>query len=281
MTMPLNIFKKSYPFNDDLKFNTRLIFFITIGVFLFMWLFQPFDIGLLSVRERYYLMVGFAVITFFTLVLNLLYIPSLLPKLFASSKWNIQREIFYDLWILFTILMGYFFYTRWLGVMGFDFYTVIKLVLMAAIPLTVLIIFNHQKMLRTHLKMADEFNKKLRDNKQSTDPMIHFKSDYQKDSLSIRVSTLVLIRSANNYIEVFWMDGSTLKNQMVRCSMTLAEMVVKEFKTIYKCHRSYIVNVRFIDRIEGNSLGYKVFCEMLSFPVPVSKNMVDKLRELI
>ena len=277
----LNIFNKPYPFNDDLKHSTKLIFFISIGVFVFLWLFQPFDISLLASKEKYRLIVGFGFLTFLALSLNLLFIPSLLPKKFTSAKWNVKKEIFWNLWILFTILVGYFFYTNALDVMKFNFYMVIKLILTAILPITVLIIINHNKILRSNLKLTDELNKKLKENKSTQEKIIHFMSDYQKDSLAIKVSTLLFIRSANNYIEVFWKEGDVIKNQMVRCSMIYAEEIVKEHKFIFKCHRSFIVNINYIERFEGNSQGYRLFFENINFPIPVSKGSVNKLQELI
>jgi hypothetical protein len=277
----LNIFNKSYPFNDDLKYNSKVIFFISIGVFAFLWLFQPFEIGFLPVRQKYYLMMGFGFITFMTLSFYLLFIPSFFPKKFSSAVWSIKKEILWNSWILFTILVGYFFYTRWLGVMKFDFYTVIKLVLTATLPISILIIVNHNRMLRSHLKLADELNKKLKEHKLYQERIIHFVSDYQKDSLALKVSALIFIRSANNYIEVFWKEGDTIKNQMVRCSITSAEETVKEYKFIFKCHRSFLVNINCIERFEGNSQGYKLFFENISFSIPVSKNSAAKLKELI
>jgi hypothetical protein len=276
-----NVFNNPYPFSDDLKHNTKIIFFTSLGVFAFLFLFQPFDINSLPVKERYYLLSGLAGITFLSLSINLLLIPSLFPKKFTSEGWNIKKEILWNLWILFTILVGYFFYTNSLGAMKFGFNMVIKLLLTAVVPLSVLIIVNHNKMLREHLKMADELSKKLKENKLIQEKIIHFNSDYQKDSLAINVSLLLFIRSANNYIEVFWKDVNSIRNQMVRCSMAYAEEILKEHKFIFKCHRSFIVNINFIDRIEGNSEGYKIFFENVAFPVPVSKNFVGRLRELI
>jgi hypothetical protein len=277
----LKILNKPYPFSEDLKYNTKVIFFISIGIFVFLWLFQPFDIGSLDVKKKYYLMVGFAIITFFTLSIYLLFIPSLFPKKFSSAVWTIKKEIGWNLWILFTILVGYFFFTNSLGVMKFDFYMVIKMVLTAILPITVMIIINHNKMLRSHVKKADELNRQLKEHKQNQEKVINFKSDYQKDSLAIKINTLLIIRSADNYIEVFWKDGEVIKNQMVRCSITMAEEVVKEYKYIFKCHRSFIVNINYIDRFEGNSQGYKLFFENIGFPIPVSKNLVSRLQELI
>lgn len=277
----LNIFNKPYPFNDDLKHNARIIFFISLGIFVFLWLFQPFDISELPTKQKYHLLVGFGLITFLSLSLYLLIIPSLFPKKFSSAAWSIKKEIFWNSLILFTILVGYFFYTQWLGVMKFNFYMVIKLVLTATLPISGLIITNHNRMLRSNLKLADELNRKLKDHKLIQEKIVHFTSDYQKDSLAIKVSALLLIRSANNYIEVFWKEGDTIKNQMVRCSMTTAEGIIKEHKFIYKCHRSFIVNINYIERFEGNSQGYKLYFENISFPIPVSKNSANELKELI
>jgi hypothetical protein len=277
----MNIFNRPYPFNDDPKYNTRVIFFISIGVFLFLWLFQPFEIGMLPVRQKYNLLVGFTLIIFLILCLYLLIIPSLFPKKINAANWNIKKEILWNSWILFSIMVCLFFFTEWLGIMKFSFATVIKLVLTATLPISGLIIINHNRMLRSNLKMADELNRKLREHKQVQEKVVHFVSDYQKDSLSLKANHILVIRSANNYIEVFWREDEVVRNQMVRCSMTNAEEAIKEYKFIYKCHRSYLVNVNFIERFEGNSQGYKIIFENLGFPVPVSRGAAAKLRELI
>jgi len=277
----LKILNKPYPFSEDLKYNTKVIFFISIGIFVFLWLFQPFDIDSLDRKRKYYLIVGFAIITFLTLSVYLLLIPSLFPTKFSSAVWTIKKEIAWNLWILFTILVGYFFFTNSLDAMKFNFYMVIKMVLTAILPITVMIIINHNKMLRAHVKRAEELNRQLKEHKVNQEKVINFKSDYQKDSLAIKVNTLLFVRAADNYIEVFWKDGELIKNQMVRCSITMAEESVKEHKFVFKCHRSYMVNINYIERFEGNSQGYRLFFENVGFPIPVSKNLVGKLQELI
>jgi len=277
----LNIFNKPYPFNDDLKHNAKIVFFTSLGVFVFLFLFQPLDISSLPTKEKYYLMIGFAVITFLALSLHLMIIPSLFPKKFSSAEWTIKKEILWNLWILFTILAGYFFLTNFLGAMKFGFSMVIMLMLTAVIPISVLIIVNRNKMIRSHLKLADEMNKKLKENKSIQEKIVYFNSDYQKDSLAIKVSSLLCIKSANNYIEVFWKEVETVKSQMIRCSMVNAEGILKEHKFIYKCHRSFLVNINHIDKIEGNSQGYRLYFENVNFPIPVSKNLLSKLQELI
>jgi len=277
----LEFLKKTYPFNDDLKHNTKVIFFISVGVFVFLFLFQPLQIDSLANRDKYILVIGLGVITFLSLSLNLLILPSLFSRVLNGSSWNIKKEIFWDIWILFTVSVGYFLYYKVLGIMEFGFDMIVKLILIAIVPTSVLIVLNRHRLLRAHLKTANELNIKLKDNKSIPNKLVHFVSDYQKDNLSIKVSLILFIRSANNYIEVFWREGQAVKSQMVRYSLTKAEEILQDDKFIFKCHRSYLTNINHIEKIEGSSQGYRLFFENVDFPVPVSKIYVNKLKELI
>lgn len=277
----LKLLNKPYPFNDNFKQNARVIFFISVGVFGFLFLFQPLQIDMLATRDKYFLVIGLGVITFLSLSLNLLILPSLFPKIFIHRTWTIKKEIFWDLWILFTVSVGYYLYYKALGIMIFGFEIIIKLILIAIIPTSVLITINRNLLLRTHLRTAQEINRKLHDNREIAEKLVHFVSDYQKDTLSVKVSQILLIRSAGNYIEVFWKQAADASRQLIRYSLTNAEEVVKEYKFIMRCHRSFLVNVNHIDRVEGNSQGYRIYFDKIDFPVPVSKIYVNKLRELI
>jgi len=277
----LKFLNKPYPFNGDLKHNTKIIFFISVGVFVFLFLFQPLQIDALALRDKYFLVIGLGIITFLSLSLNLLILPSLFSRLLIGSSWNVKKEILWDIWILFTIGFGYFLYYKALGIMVFGFDMIIKMMLIAIVPISVLIVFNRNRLLRSHLKLANELNIKLKEHKSLPEKLVHFVSDYQKDNLSIKVSLILFVRSANNYIEVFWKEDQAVKSQMVRCSLTKAEEILKDDKFIFKCHRSYLANINHIDKIEGSQQGYRLFFEKVNFPVPVSKNYADKLKELI
>jgi len=277
----LKFLNKPYPFNDDLSYNSRLIFFISIGVLGFLYLFQPLDLSIMNSKEKLIVVLGLAAITFLSLSLNLLILPSLFPNIFIKRIWNIKKEIFWNLWILSTISVGYYLYYKVLGIFSIDFKMILGLIVIAIIPITGLIIVNRNRMLRHNLKSAENINKKLQENKNIEERLVHFESDYVKDNLSVKVSLLILIRAANNYIEVFWKEGKDIKSQMIRTSLRKAEELLHEHKFIFKCHRSYMVNVNFIDKVEGSVQGYKVFFENIDFTVPVSKNFASKLRSRI
>ncbi len=281
MIIMFEFLKKPYPFNDDLRYNSKLIFFISIGVLAFLYLFQPLDVSVMDNKHKFYVVMGLGAVTFLSLSLNLLILPSLFPSIFIKRIWNIKKEILWNIWILTTISVGYYIYYKVLGFFEVDFKMIVGLIIIAIIPITGLIIVNRNRMLRLNLRMSEKINKKLEENKSIEEKLVHFNSDYVKDNLSIKVSLLLLIRAANNYIEVFWKEGDRYKSQMIRTSLKKVEELLKEHKFIFKCHRSYIVNINYIDKIEGAIQGYKIFLENLDFSVPVSKNSVYTLKELI
>ena len=277
----LTFLRKPYPFNDDLKRNAKVIFFISVSIFVFLLLFQPLDISILENKEKIYLIIGLGIITFLSLSTNLLVLPSMFPKIFLHREWIVWKEIFWNLWLLFTISFGYFLLYKTLGILEFDFYMVIKLILIAVMPLTLLIVFNQNRLLQLHLHIANDLNKKLNDNKLIHDKLVHFDSDYQKENFSIRARLILLIRSADNYIEIFWREGDLIKKQLIRSTLSKTQILLSEYNYIIKCHRSFIVNVNFIDRVEGNTQGYKLFIENINFEIPVSKTSIELLKDKV
>jgi hypothetical protein len=277
----LRFLKKSYPFNEDLKHNAKVIFFISVGVLAFILVFQPIEIYS-HPRKLVFLIAGFFLSTFVTLAINLLVLPSLFPRLFRSEKWNVGKEILWDIWLLLNVSFADFLiYTRLFEIMNLHFSDVGKILLIACLPVAVLIVINQERLLRAHLKSALQMNERLMKSRNLKETLIHLESEYKTDSISITADALVLIRSADNYIEVYYRSNGNVKKQMVRSSLKKAEETLRDFDFIFKCHRSYIININHIKEVRGDSQGYTLFFDQIDFPVPVSQNYIEEFKKLI
>ncbi len=278
----LKFLNKPYPFNDDLKHNAKIIFFISLGILGFLLLFQPIEISSLTNTEVFYLVSGLAASTFLILTLNLIVVPSLLPRLFYNNVWNIKREIVWNIWILFTISgSDILFYSKLFNIMDIHFSDIVTIILLGLLPVSVLIIINQDRLFRSHLKSAQQLNRKLLEGKQQAEKLIHFVSDYKKDNLILKPDTLLLIKSADNYIEVYYKSEGRIKKQMIRSSLKKAEESILDFDFIIKCHRTFVVNINHIKEIQGNSQGYKLSIEDLDFPVLVSQKYIKDLQNIL
>ena len=278
----LKFLNKQYPFNDDLRHNAKIILFISLGILAFLLIFQPIEIDSFSTKKIFQLIIGLAGSTFLVLSLNLIVLPSIFPKIFYSNVWNIKREIIWNIWILLTIFSSdLLLYSQLFDMFNIRFSDIGKIVLLGFLPVAVLIIINQDRLLRSHLKSAQQLNKKLIGNKQQKEKLIHFESDYKKDKLSIPPNSLIVIKSADNYVEIYYKSEDVVKKQMIRYSLKKATETVNEFEFILRCHRTFIVNINHIKEITGNSQGYKLYFENLDFPVFVSQKYIASFKQRI
>lgn len=278
----LKFLNKPYPYNDDLRHNAKIIFFISLGILAFLLVFQPIEIDTFTSKQIIFLVTGLPISTFVVLSINLIILPSLFPKVFYNNVWNIKKEIIWNLWILLTISSSDFlFYTQLFEILDISFSDIGRILLLGFLPVAVLIIINQDRLLRSHLKSAQQLNEKLTESKEQKVKLIHFISDYKKDNLSILPNSLLVIKSADNYIEIYYKSEGMIKKQMIRYSLKKAVETVNEFDFIIRCHRTFIVNTNQIKEITGNSQGYKLYFENLDFPVFVSPKYIASLKERI
>jgi len=270
----LDYLNKPYPFNDDFKRNLRIILGISLAVFLFLLLYKPLDLSALDLYDKVYLLLGFALVTLFSLGINLLVLPAIFPGIFLSGKWKIKHEIFWNLWILMTITVGYFFYARLTGLYELNFPTLIRILLFGIIPVSLLIVINQNRLLKMSLRSAEGSLDA------STAVMVNFPSKYKRGNAQVNLHDLVMIHSAQNYIEIYWKDGEQLQKIMVRNTLGNAMKQVKRFPNIIRCHRTCIVNMKYVTRMRSSQHGYHIHLDGVTDELHVSRSFAPRFREI-
>lgn len=273
---------KPYPLNDDLKHNARIVLFLSIGIFAFLSLFQPIGINTFSAKEILYLVFGIAASLFVILTLNLIVLPSMFPRFFNSSRWNIKREIGWDLWMLLSISScALLVYSKIVGPIGIVFTDVLKIMLVGSVPVALLIIINYNLMLRSNLKSAQLLNQKLIEKREQSLKLIHFESEYKNDEITLNPESIAVIKSADNYVEIYYEREGTPRRHIIRSTLNRAETTTHDCGFLFRCHRSFIVNIRRITEVQGNSQGYTLYIENLDFPVQVSHMYITEFKKLL
>jgi DNA-binding LytR/AlgR family response regulator len=144
---------------------------------------------------------------------------------------------------------------------------------------------NQDRLLKINLKSALELNKKLSEyqhkSENEEEKKVIIKSDNGKEKVEINLNELQFIRSANNYIEIFWKNNDQIKKSLIRSSLLKAEESLKKYACIFRCHRTSIVNINNISEVSGNSQGYKLIFKNIEQTIPVSRNYYKELIELI
>lgn len=275
---------RPYSFNDDLKYNLRLSTGISIGMFMFFLFFQPLDLKNADLNNRLVIIAGFGFITFFILGLNLIFLPFVFPKFFQTGKWNLIRDIILNAWIWILISIAYTFYARYVGLIEITYDSMFKLLLLGLAPVAILVVGNQNKILKRYLQNALELIKKLdQEEKEEEGPEAEFtfESDNKSESLKVDLNTVALIKSANNYIEIFWKKDDEVHKKLIRNTLTKIEDQLKSFPNFIRCHRTALINKSYVLKLVGGSQGLHVRLDGFDELIPVSRQYSMKVKEQV
>ncbi len=270
---------KPYPRQDN-----RWIILVLIPLFIsfFMVTFQPFGLQMFSHENKNLLLVGYGIVTFIVLVIDMYILPLVLPQLFREERWLMISEIFYLVWIVLSISAGNYAYSvifsigAWHGMAGLLIFIGFTFAI-AIIPIVGIIVFSHNYMLRKNLAGADEISRILADKKDlpHVENKIQLVSANKNHTIQTTAFQLLCVESEGNYLNIWCLEEGKIVQHVIRNTVKNIIEQLGDASGLFCCHRAYIVNLRYIDHAEGNSQGYRLTLQYLQKDIPVSRNYTN------
>lgn len=96
--------------------------------------------------------------------------------------------------------------------------------------------------------------------------------------VSFDTASMLFFAAADNYVELFMMQNGQLKKQLYRGSLKNVEQNLAGLPFMFRCHRSYLVNMLNVQGIGGNSQGYRLKMGF-ELEVPVSRASSEELKK--
>jgi len=242
--------------NPSRKYHTLIGFLLGLWMFLFAYFFRPFEHGTMDNQRWINVSLGFSILPFLSYTLMGLIQWYLFKKL---SKWNLWLEV--SMYVLFYSIFNIATYTYYLGplVNGFYsfgefFWTITSKITLVATP----VIFFARRYIVKLLPVEEE--------------EITLKGENKLDILKIKKSELVCISNAQNYVEIFYLEGNILKTKLIRTSL---KKLQHEFDFLVQIHRSHLIN---LDHFKSWKDGTTI--ELTQLELPVSKSYKNRLPSL-
>ena len=101
------------------------------------------------------------------------------------------------------------------------------------------------------------------------------------NDLSMPINDLLYIEVKKNNVSVCYMKDEQLTYTEVHSTLSAVIEELKEYKNIFQCHRSFVINVNNITSARGNSNGYQLTLGECPNNIPVSRSFVPQLKEFI
>lgn len=105
-------------------------------------------------------------------------------------------------------------------------------------------------------------------------------SENGREAVKFLIDELLYIESADNYSKIISIKGSKLQTSIIRSSLKRVEEQVKH-PQLYRCHRGYIVNIKKVISVSGNSQGYRLHLNAVNETIPVSRNSGKEFLQML
>lgn len=264
----------------------KIYFWISISVFLFILFFQPFPSLKFESENKNLFIAGYGAIIFIVQILVQIVFQRHLLRNNMDGEYNpLLNSLFYFSQIALTSV-AFVFYIRYVGNTGITFNIVLRVVVISlSAPVT---IYLKDTLSSTHGKYKKilEENRQMQDkirqfSESYADKFIEFTSENEADNIRLQVSEIIFVKSADNYVEIGFRDGGEIRKKMVRNTLKNIEKQLREFNNFVRTHRSGIVNIQYIDKLNKNFNSYWLTLIDTKETIPVSRQYLMVVKDLL
>jgi hypothetical protein len=210
----------------------------------------------------------------------------------ALEQWTVVKELGLVLFVLFNISIAFFLLFLALNpdqnLVDLFVMVVIRTISIAIFPLIVLVLFeqnHHQKKKR---EKAEYLHQQLLKNQQKGDlsksvqkegtKKLKVYADNNKLILQIEEASFLYANSEGNYVDLYYLDKNEVKKEVIRLSLKALETQFED-TLFFRCHKSFIVNLDQVQKIEGNARNLELILIATTERIPVSRTKAELLTE--
>jgi hypothetical protein len=272
------------PFIDRSSPKQQVVSLFGIGLFvcLFLFVVRPFDIDQIGDRLLLACM-GFGGVTIlFGWIYDLLNRFVLCINTDVPS-WTLWKWIVQSIGLIVWVAFGnYLFMNALFGWHGFHLGFLLQMVYYTVIVGVFPIVFSglsiQLRAIKSNQEMADQIQTGLHERSFSSATVLQ--SGLLPEQLR-ELGQLRYVEAMQNYIHFYYLDGQHLKKETSRNTIMNMEMALRS-TSVVRCHRSYLVNVNFIEQLSGNAQGLKLrLRDVPNVEVPVSRSYITPLKALL
>jgi DNA-binding LytR/AlgR family response regulator len=213
-------------------------------------------------------------------------IPWIFRKEKQETKVLVLPAYFNAFIILVMSSIAFEFYLRYVGMVHITFFITIKVILICLATVLIsgfydmvdelrqqneLLIIEKKSIQKQLVKYQDELQNKS----------IEFISENNSENLSLLISEVAVIKSADNYVEIIFKEGNIFKKKLIRNTLRNIELQIKQYSNFIRVHRICIVNINYIDKLIRSNNNHLLIISGYDEQIPVSRQYLLRLKETL
>ncbi len=273
-------------FTELVREHFKLYLSMGLSVFLFILFFQPFEVEVFEFENMLLFYTGFGFIVFIFLIGLLAVFQSLFEPEREDQVENSILIYLYHLSILASTSLAFLFYIRYVGQVPISFIITIKVILIC-MSCPIFLYFRkaysqtqlrYRKLLLENKVLHNKINQ-LSDTFSSK--YVELISENISDNFRVQISSLLFLKSADNYVEVGYLEGEELRKKLLRATLKNLEQQLKEYGIFIRTHRTCIVNAQYIERIQKKLNSIWLILSESKELFPVSRQYLMSVKDMM
>jgi hypothetical protein len=290
----LKTLKQPYPLQIDLKHNATIACVAGLCVFSIFYFFRPFGLEKLDDTKIALLGLQYATITIILSLFCNFIIPKLFPKLFNEKHWTVLSEIFFLLFIITTIAIANLIFTSFAfktRISGTFFLKMLSYTIgFGIVPILFSVLVKQRNLLRKYSNEAVSIDNLIAEKNEEAvlidEPkkeisILEIKGNNQKELLTIQAKDFLYAEAADNYTAIHFLKNNNPEQVLFRMSIKNLEEQHPLSDSLFRCHKSYIINLQHVNHISGNAQGYSLHIFNNDTKIPVSRSLNVVIKEKI
>jgi len=277
-----------YPARYQSKNLVKIVSVQFLLIFVTLYLFKPFTVNVSEQRLNYLTICCLHALLPALIIFSYITMLGHVRKRLQINDWTLKKE-FLNVAMLFLIIGLSSFLLRGLIYTNPDnfswryLWTEIRNAYLAGIVFCLYLIFARVYFNSTVHKLTDHHSISLPSQSIKKDlnaSPIFIKAHVKIDNFYFKADDLLFAKADGNYVTVYILKDGFLKSELKRISLKQLEIQLVAYPYLLRCHRAYLLNVKRVTKLSGNSQGYLISFDETEDRVPVSRaylSLFDKI----
>lgn len=265
-----NIFKRPYNPVEPSKGKFVSILLFGLFIFLFLFIFKPFGFHKVKPDQQFYISFGFGLITAFVLII----FKYLLEPVVTKGNWTLGKDILWDITIASSIGVANYLYMilifHQIFVVKYLFISIYTAIIVGIIPVTISYIIRMNRFYKTALKEAAIIPEEI-----LWESEVIIRAGNPKNEFKTNPKNIVYLCSNDNYVTIVTIKDVIQNKTTIRGTLKSAESELRKNSRFLRCHKRYIVNLDFVDKVTGHNQNMKIRLLSTGIEIPVSRSKAD------
>ncbi len=278
---------ESYPFEQSANEKWKTILIISFLLSLIFVFLQPF--GFYPLAKGYLLMGGYLLITLACLSVNYFSLPFFLSVTQSENNYSVRHLILFSAYNFILIgCWNHVFNSLYIRrdplflIGGYEILiTVVRTLIVGLLASGIYALIRYNLITRQHLQLSQELNQKLQ--RQLHDRQFEGKEviemTLEDKTVLFPRDQLIYISSEGNYLAFYFKESK--RPVLHRGRLKEMEKILENYPEFFRCHRSLIINLNYIESSKGNSQGLSLQLRHIDEYLPVSRPNIKALRRIL